>query len=293
MSRMSRMSRTFRTFRTSRGAGAPSFVGVAMALGMLGTGCADAQDRRAADLSSSVAKIQADQDRAFDAVKAEEPGPVPPPRTEKPGAKRPLMLTNPEEGIADIPASDDPDDTTPRPIIRVSGVPFRTAVRGKTVTRGNDRVESSGADEASADGARAQPSALDPEARKAYERALGLVQGKKYADGIEALSAFMAKYPDHPYVENASYWKGEAYFAQGDHTRAAAEFESIVTRPALGLKTPDALLKLGMCQDKLGQPDKARASYERLLREFPKSEAARRVPTTPGKAEAPAPRGPR
>jgi tol-pal system protein YbgF len=256
-------------------------------------GCASTQDRHAAELSSSVAKLQADQDRAFDAVKAEEPGPPPPPRADKPGEKRPLLLTNPEEGIGDIPAADDPDDTTPRPVIRVTGVPFRTAGRGKTVVRGNDRVESSGADEPSGPEPKAQPSALDPEARKTYERALGLVQAKKYAEGIEALSAFMAKYPDHPYVENATYWKGEAYFAQGDHARAAAEFESIATRSALGIKTPDALLKLGMSQEKLGQPDKARASYERLLREFPKSEAARRVPTAPGKADGPAPRGPR
>src|SRR6185436_15210838 len=99
--------------------------------------------------------------------------------------------------------------------------------------------------------------------------------------------------PDHPYVENATYWRGEGYFAQGDYAKAAAEFEAVATRPSLGVKTPDALLKLGMCQEKLGQADKARTSYDRLQREFPKSDAARRIPQAATKTDAPASRGPR
>src|SRR4029079_18735642 len=92
-------------------------------------------------------------------------------------------------------------------------------------------------------------SALDPEAKKAYETALAQVQGKQYDRGLEGLNAFLVRWPDHPYAENAMYWRGEAYFAQGEYLRAAEQFEAVLARFAAGKKEADALFKHGMCHE--------------------------------------------
>jgi tol-pal system protein YbgF len=160
------------------------------------------------------------------------------------------------------------DDEANRPALSAAGS------GGGNLGVGSSRgLHSSGSD-----GVR--PSALDPQAKRAYAAALALVNGKHYPEALDAFAAFLMKWPDHPNADNAMYWRGECYFAQGDFTHAAEQFEGTVARFPLGNKAPDALLKLAMSDDKLGNHDAAQQAYDRLARDFPKSEAARRIPSS-------------
>ena len=166
------------------------------------------------------------------------------------------------------------DDTSVRPVIKVKGVPH---------SRGGDVVEQTMPDENAQpepQSTQPRPSALDPEAKRSYDAALALVNDKQYAKGLDAFAAFLMKYPDHPYAANAMYWRGECYFAQGEYVRAIEQFEGVVARFPLGGKTPDALLKLGISQQKLGNPQKAKDYFEKLGREWPRSDAVRRIPSS-------------
>ncbi|HEY1958635.1 MAG TPA: tol-pal system protein YbgF [Polyangiaceae bacterium] len=176
-----------------------------------------------------------------------------------------------QDQAAGFEAADDPG---PRPVIRAHGVPH---------ARNSDTVEETMPDDASASTQAPQsqaprPSALDPDARRAYDAALALVNAKHYTEALDAFAGFLLKYPDHPFVVNAMYWRGECYFAQGDYVRAMEQFEGVVARFPLGGKTPDALLKLGICQQKLGNPQQAQTYFDKLTREWPRSDAARRIP---------------
>ena len=131
------------------------------------------------------------------------------------------------------------------------------------------------------DGDRAHVSALDPDAKRAYDAALALVGARRYPEALDAFAAFLVRWPDHPNADNAMYWRGESYFAEGELGRAAEQFEGVVARFPLGNKVPDSLLKLGICQQRLKNPAAARAQFSRLQREYPRSEAARRVPSLP------------
>ena len=166
----------------------------------------------------------------------------------------------------------DTEDPSPRPTIRIFGSPRV----GRNASR-EDQVEQSGA---GADEGAGQPrsSALDPEAKPAYEAALALVNARQYDRALDALAAFLVKYPDHPYADNAMYWRGECYFAKGDYLHASEQFEGTVTRFPAGNKAPDALLKLGMSHQKLGNPAKAKECFDRLAHAYPQSEAARHIP---------------
>jgi len=168
------------------------------------------------------------------------------------------------------------DDPSTRPVLKVKGVP---GSRG----RGNDVVEQTMPDENTQQQQSTQPrpSALDPEAKRTYDAALALVNDKKYGPALDAFAGFLMKYPDHPYAANAMYWRGECYFAQGEYLRAIEQFDGVVARFPLGGKTPDALLKLGISQQKLGNPTKAKEYFEKLGREWPRSDAARHIPEKP------------
>lgn len=122
----------------------------------------------------------------------------------------------------------------------------------------------------------AQPSTA--EAMQQYNEALDLVHRKRYEQAIEAFAGFLVRYPGHPNADNAMYWRGECYYALGNYVRAADQFEGVVARFPKGNKVPDALLKLGMSQTRMGETEQANNAYKRLRSEFPYSEAASKIP---------------
>jgi tol-pal system protein YbgF len=279
----------------------------------LATGCSrgeSARERQIAQLRDELTRVQADHDRFEQRLNKLEIESAddralettrPPARSgaapvATPSNLRVVRLSPDGPDPAPEPAptalagngrsGDDPDDSTPRPSIRVQGT---SAPRYAHGVRPADRVEQTLPPE---DATAAAPSlryagsdksarvaALDPDARRAYDAALALVTAKRYPQALDAFAAFLIKWPDHPNADNAMYWRGESYFAQGELARAAEQFEGLIARFPLGNKVPDSILKLGICQQRLGNPQIAKTHFDRLLREYPRSEAARRVPS--------------
>jgi tol-pal system protein YbgF len=158
--------------------------------------------------------------------------------------------------------SDDPNDVGPRPHIRIQGT------RSEATSLGDDGAPKG----------KARPAALDPDARRSYDAALALVTSKKYPEALDALAGFLMKWPEHPNADNAMYWRGECYFAQGDYTHAAEQFEATLARFPMGNKAPDATLKLGIAQRRLGDEAAAQTQFEKLRHEYPHSDAAKHIP---------------
>jgi tol-pal system protein YbgF len=266
-------------------------------------GCAhDPGDAQLALLQAGIDREVNDRDRhdpQLDAVRIqqEEQAKLPRPGTGAPPTPVPNVVAigsgRSEPASTDTASAlngDDINDTSPRPVIRVLGSGIvRRGGRGP-----EDRIEETLPDEP-AEGRVGPPivvgappsSALDPNAKKAYDAALAMVNAHDFDHALDAFAAFIVKWPDHPNADNAMYWRGECYFAKGEFVRAAEEFDGAVKRFPLGNKVPDCLLKLGICQQKLGNQPRAKVYFDRLAHDFPRSEAARRIP-----AERPAgPRG--
>lgn len=276
-------------------------LGLAALAGSLGgaasVGCArTAEERQLDDMREEIERLQVDRDRANERALHPEPtaegtsrvspsSPAAPPVAPAPADVR--SLGDPSDPGDEIP---DTEDKTPRPSIRVIGS-WRS---GRYGMRGEDQVQETLPDDGTAQSAPAggSPSAgrsstLDPEAKRAYDAALALVNARQYDRALDALAAFLVRWPDHPYADNAMFWRGECYFAKGDCVRASEQLEGTVTRYPAGNKVPDALLKLGMCSQKLGNAAKAKTWFNRLTVQFPRSEAARRVPTVTVPTAAP------
>lgn len=248
------------------------------------TGCArSAEEKQLDEMREALTKV--DEDQAFgEKLTAKELAEIMKARSDK---KTPMAIPSrqrtvrwedgsEEEANAGTEAAgfEAADDPSTRPVLKVKGVPGSHA-------RGGDVVEQTMPDENAqpqTNSTQPRPSALDPEAKRTYDAALALVNDKKYGAALDAFAGFLMKYPDHPYAANAMYWRGECYFAQGDYVRAIEQFDGVVARFPLGGKTPDALLKLGISQQKLGNPTKAKEYFDKLGREWPRSDAAQHVP---------------
>jgi TolA-binding protein len=76
------------------------------------------------------------------------------------------------------------------------------------------------------------------------------------------------------WAPKAQYLLGETYFAQKNYRQAAAEYNKVRKEHPRASVMPDALLKLGMCFERLGLKDDAKLFYETVTKSFSKSGAA-------------------
>jgi tol-pal system protein YbgF len=107
-----------------------------------------------------------------------------------------------------------------------------------------------------------------------YSAALATFRAREHGQAVLDFLDFIAKYPRHPLVANAQYWIGEAYYVQRDFRQAMLEFQKVPATAPGSAKAGDALLKIGLCQRQLRDEPRARQTWQRVVREFPKSEAA-------------------
>ena len=237
-------------------------------------GCAhrDPADRSAEKLRADIARLEAERDRLDQRVSALEAD------QRRRDAAEPDAGRAPAESERRLPVvrvgQTEPTQLPPAhgeaPDLDTDGADRRPVVRASG-SRG--WAEHQNSKDAGDDGA-----AFAAEARRDYEAALALARAKQYDKALQAFTAFLVRYPDHPNAENAMYWRGECFYGTGAYGRAAEQFEGLIARFSYGNKTPDALLKLGLSQEKLGMKDGARKTFAELKDRYPKSEAARQVP---------------
>ncbi len=82
-------------------------------------------------------------------------------------------------------------------------------------------------------------------------------------------------HPNSTYSANANYWLGQLLYNKGEFTSAKEAFSTVVDRFKESNKRGDSLVKLGMIAEKTGVPSSAKSYYQRVLKEYANSAAAR------------------
>lgn len=75
-------------------------------------------------------------------------------------------------------------------------------------------------------------------------------------------------YPNHQLNGNFHYWAGEALLGLGKTEEAIVEY-CLAASCKNSNKLKDARYRIGFCYAKLGLKDKAKAEWERFIRDFP------------------------
>ena len=88
------------------------------------------------------------------------------------------------------------------------------------------------------------------------------------------LRAFLEAYPQTRLSDNAQYWIGEIYYAQGQFTQAVEEFRKVVDEYPGQDKVPAAYYKIALCFVNLRDTATARRYLTYILEHFPRTREA-------------------
>ena len=109
----------------------------------------------------------------------------------------------------------------------------------------------------------------------AYDIALAALRQGNYVESARSFQSFLADYPNAPLAANAWYWLGESYYATQNYPIALRSFDTLLSSFPDSPKAPDAMLKKGYCQIEMGDAGAGRQTLNRVINEFPGSDAAR------------------
>lgn len=115
---------------------------------------------------------------------------------------------------------------------------------------------------------------IDP-STEAYGRALGLLRERRVTEALRAFDTFLADHGGSSLAPAARYWRAEALYVLRRYGEAQAAFDAYLVAHPRDARAADALLKLGLCHEHMGDRAAALRTYERLRREHPSSVAAR------------------
>ncbi len=109
----------------------------------------------------------------------------------------------------------------------------------------------------------------DGTAEERYKYAFGLLRKAQYDEADQVLAAFIEVHGDHPLAENASYWRGESFYARKMFGDAARLYATNLQRYPEGNKALDNMVKLGMALANLERTKEACRAFTELDRKFP------------------------
>lgn len=107
-----------------------------------------------------------------------------------------------------------------------------------------------------------------------YNKGQDLFMAGRYEESRAAFSAFLKAYPRHNLSDNASYWVGEAYYAEKDFAKALEKFTETADKYPSENKAPDALLKAGFSHMEMNEGARAKAALEKVVAMYPGTDAA-------------------
>lgn len=115
---------------------------------------------------------------------------------------------------------------------------------------------------------------VDPEERRQYEAAIGLVRRGDFAEAVSALMAFQKRFTASGYTESTRFWLGNAQYGKRDYRDAITTFKALISGNPDHPRAAEALLALANCQIELKDSKAARRSLEDLVKAYPGTEAA-------------------
>ncbi len=118
------------------------------------------------------------------------------------------------------------------------------------------------------------------EPNQALKEAGALLAAKQPAEARKILRELDIRYKDDKsfskkYGAKTQYLIGETYFAEENFQQAAAVYNTVRKKHGRSKLVPDALLRLGMCFEKLNLPEDAKLFYQTVKQKYRRSSAAK------------------
>lgn len=124
--------------------------------------------------------------------------------------------------------------------------------------------------------AAAAPGDVDAARAEAFfSRSVASFEKMAYADAESGFRQFLARYPRHPRIDQATYYLAETLYARGSFADAMTQFGVVTTRHPKSDKAPLALFKTALASLQLKQVPRAKELLAEVIRRHPRTEAAK------------------
>ena len=120
------------------------------------------------------------------------------------------------------------------------------------------------------------PGKSSPEEIRAYESAIAVAKKRNYHEAMSELQTLLNSGIKDDYADNCHYWMGECNFQMKDFSQAIQHFQ-LVQGYKFSEKRDDAQIMIAQSYERLGDKEKARSEYQKLLDMYPTSEYAKRA----------------
>ena len=104
----------------------------------------------------------------------------------------------------------------------------------------------------------------------AYREALRNYMEGHYDEAIARFEELLAAGIPDPLNDNCHYWIGESLFGMGRYQEAAARFDEVIAF-TWSNKKDDSQLMIARCYSRMGDAERARAEYRKLVETYPAS----------------------
>ena len=120
----------------------------------------------------------------------------------------------------------------------------------------------------------AAPTQRQDSTRRLYDRVMDEFKHRDYAAAMAGFQLFLELHSQSSLAANAQYWIGECQYRMGRYRDALQSFYDVVANYPLSPKLAASTLKLGQTYGKLGDPEKARLMFERVVEQHSDSAEA-------------------
>ena len=129
-------------------------------------------------------------------------------------------------------------------------------------------------------GAAPQTSATQPatnpgvQPQRLFDSSYGDYATGNYVLAVQGFESYLGYFPRSARAHEAQLYVGESLAGQKKDLEAIAAYDRVIANYAGSASVPTAYYKRGMAFERLGEPARARESYETLLKQFPDTQQA-------------------
>ena len=123
--------------------------------------------------------------------------------------------------------------------------------------------------------AAAPPSTAGLSPTRMFDTARADYAAGQWSLAITGFDAFLKTFPRSEMADDAQFLIGETYYAQNRWTDAIAAYNAVIQNYPMGNAVPESYYKRGLAQERLGQLDAARDSWNTVIQVAPDSDAGR------------------
>ena len=111
----------------------------------------------------------------------------------------------------------------------------------------------------------------DAEYRERYIAGLSAYQNGEFEKSLQVFNYLIDINNDHDLADNCQYWIGEVYYGLKNYKQSIKEFEKVFLFKDTN-KGDDSQYKLGLCFINIGNKNRAKEQFQKLLEIYPNSE---------------------